>query len=224
MFSTLRTLFAASSAAAEERLRDHNAIPLIEQKIRESEAGLRAAKTALAALMQRQSSEVRQAEALTKRIETMTNRAKQALEDGRNELAEEAAAAIANMENEMARRQQTVDHLDSKVMRLRTSVETAHRRIIDLRQGAIQARSLRREQTAQSALTSTLAGQGSMEEAESLIAQVMGQDDPFEQGEFLRDIERDLSHTSLDDRLAGEGYGPATKSTASDVLARLKKS
>ncbi|MCP4820531.1 MAG: PspA/IM30 family protein, partial [Shimia sp.] len=44
MFGTLKTLIAGSNARAEENLRDHFAIELIDQKIREAGENLKAAK------------------------------------------------------------------------------------------------------------------------------------------------------------------------------------
>ena len=222
MLTPLRTLFIARSAEAEERLRDATAITLIEQKIREAEAGLRAAKGTLAALIQRQRSEQRLADTLSTRIDDLTERARQALDNDREDLATEAATAIATMENELPQRRATLDSLDAKVMRLRQTVEAAHRRIIDLKQGAITARAMRSEQRSQMHLSSTVAGQGSMEEVDALIKQVLGGDDPFEKSQILSEINSDLSHDTLTDRMADAGLGGATRSTASDVLKRLK--
>jgi len=36
-------------------------------------------------------------------------------------------------------------------------------------------------------------------------------------------IENDLSHTTLEDRMAANGFGPATKVTAQQILDRLKQ-
>ena len=44
MFAVIRTLFEGAGARAEEQLRDRYAVDLLEQKIRESEAALAAAK------------------------------------------------------------------------------------------------------------------------------------------------------------------------------------
>ena len=126
------------------------------------------------------------------------------------------------MEKELSIRNETCARLDQKAMRLRSSIEAGHRRIIDLKQGAIQARAVRREQAIQSRLNSTINATSSTEEAEELIARVMGRDDPFEQSEILREIDRDLGHETLADRMADHGYGPATRTTADDVLNRLK--
>ncbi|KQB97053.1 phage-shock protein [Loktanella sp. 1ANDIMAR09] len=224
MFKTLATLINGQNARAEDRVRDAFAIELIDQKIRESEASLRAAKATLASLIQRQRSEEKQHAGLKNRINDLTKRAKEALDNDREDLATEAARAIANMENELAVRSETLDRLDQKVVRLRTSIESGHRRIIDLKQGAIQARAVRREQNIQMQMTKTGVQNGSVEEAEELIARVLGRDDPFERSEILADINRDLEGGNLTDRMADAGFGNATRATVDDVLARLKSS
>ena len=223
MFKTLSTLIAGVNARSEDRVRDAFAIELIDQKIREAETSLKAAKATLASLIQRQRSEERQRDALKGRIKDMMNRAQSALDSGRDELAGEAAQAVAQMENELTIRIETCNRLDQKVIRLRNSIEAGHRRIIDLKQGAIQARAVRREQAIQSKLNSSIGHTSNVEEAEELIKRVMGRDDPFEQSEILREIDRDLGHETLQDRMADQGFGPATRTTADDVLARLKK-
>ena len=222
MFKTLATLINGQNARAEDRVRDAFAIELIDQKIRESENSLRAAKATLASLIQRQRSEEKQHAALKMRITDLTKRAKEALENDREDMATEAARAIANMENELTVRTETLDRLEQKVMRLRSSIESGHRRIIDLKQGGIQARAVRREQNIQMQMSRTGVTSGSVEEAEELISRVLGRDDPFERSEILADINRDLDGGTITDRMADAGFGAATRSTADDVLARLK--
>lgn len=222
MFGTLKTLIVGANARAEEQVRDVYAIELIDQKIRESTETLKAAKLGLASLIQRERNETRQIEALSGRIEDLMVRAQGALDGERDDLARQAAQAIADLENERAARVQTHERLEARILQLRQSVETAHRRIIDLKQGAVTARAMRKEQGIQRRMTRHLGGESPLEEAEALIAWVMGEDDPFEQGEILRDIDDRLNHGDVADRMADAGFGPATKSTASDVLNRLK--
>ncbi|MEN8840891.1 MAG: PspA/IM30 family protein [Octadecabacter sp.] len=222
MFKTLSTLIAGVNARSGDRVRDAFAIELIDQKIREAETSLKAAKATLASLIQRQRSEERQRDALKNRIEDMMGRAQDAMDQGREDLATEAAQAVAQMENELTIRIETCYRLDQKVNRLRNSIEAGHRRIIDLKQGAIQARAVRREQAIQSKLNTTIGRTSNAEEAEELIGRVMGKDDPFEQSEILREIDRDLGHETLADRMADQGFGDAIRTTADDVLARLK--
>ena len=222
MLETFRTLITGANARAEERVRDTYAVELIEQKIREAQSALEAAKGTLASLIQRRRSEDRLMGALDVRISDLTKRAKLAIEDENAQIAEEAAEAIAQLENERAIRRETLDRLTARITRLQSSVEAAHRRIIDLRQGAITARAMRQEQNMQRRLVTTRGGSSAAEEAEALIARVIGADDPFEESEILSDINKGLNHETLADRMAAQGYGKSTKTTGADVLARLK--
>lgn len=222
MLSTLVTLFAGASARSEEQVRDAYSIELIEQKIRESEGNLKAAKVGLASLIQRERSERRQVDGISDRIIELSVRTKAALAAGREDMAAQAAQAIADMENERERRNETLARLEGRIMQLRHSVEVSNRRIIDLKQGAIQARAVKREQGIQKRLSRHLGGDSPMEEADALIAKVLGQDDPFEQGQIMNEIDRELDHKGIGDRMADEGFGPKGRSTAADVLARLK--
>jgi len=222
MFGTLKTLMQGTNARAEERVRAAYAMELIDQKIRESADGLLLAKATLASLIQRQHAEERQITALTARADDLMQRAGDALTAGREDLATEAAEAIAVMENELTLRRDTQGRLEARVMRMQHSVETATRRLIDLRQGAIAARAMRDEQALQARMHSTLSGPSPMAEAEDLIASVLGRDDPFEQSEILAEIDRGLNRETIAEKLADQGFGRALKSTTADVLARLK--
>lgn len=222
MFNTLKTLMSGANARAEDRLRDNFSIELIDQKIREADQNLKAAKLTLASLIQKQRGESRQIETLQTRIEDLMERARQALEDDQQDLVQSAAQAVADLENELALRQQTVDRLEARILQLRHSVQTANRRILDLKQGAISARAVKREQGLQKRLNRHVGGTSPAEEAEELIARVMTQDDPFEQSEILREIDAGLDHSTVAQRMEEAGYGPKTRSSAADVLSRLK--
>lgn len=222
MFRTLTTLVNGANARAEERVRDHYSIELIDQKIREADASLKAAKFSLASLIQRERSEARQVEALSNRVTDLTSRTKLALADGREDMAMEAASAIAQLENELIVRRTTVERLETRILKLRHSVEGATRRITDLKQGAIAARAAKKEADIQKHLGRHVSQDTAFEEAEELIARVLNRDDPFEQTQILREIDEGLDRTDMTDRLAEAGFGDPLKSTAADVLQRLR--
>lgn len=222
MFGTLKTLFDGANARAEENLRDRYCIELIDQKIREATASLKAAKYSLASLIQRERAETRQVAALEERAADLTGRAREALAADREDLAQEAAQAIATMENELTLRRGTVQRLETRILQLRQSVETANRRLTDLKQGAIAARAAKREADIQKRLGAHVAKDTAFEEAEALIQRVLNRDDPFEQGQILKEIDAGLDQTDMADRMADAGFGRATKSTAADVLSRLR--
>lgn len=222
MLRTLSTLFDGANARAEDRLRDHFCIELIDQKIREAEASLKAAKFSLASLIQRERTEARNVTALENRVTDVTGRATQALSEGREDLAGEAASAIAQMENELGLRRETLRRLEARILQLRQSVEAANRRIMDLKQGAIAARAAKKEADIQKRLGRHVAQDTAFEEAEALIQRVLDRDDPFEQGQILREIDQGLERTDVCERLSEAGFGAPMKSSAADVLRRLR--
>lgn len=211
-----------ASAQAEERLESKYSIELIRQKIREADASVGNAKNVLVTLIQRQKVETRQNDDLGPRIKSMTVQAKAALKADREDLASEAAATIAQMENEAKVRADTLARLDARILRLRGSVEQMNRRLVDLRQGEIAAKAYRREYNAQKQLKTTVGSSDSFSQAERLINKVMKEDDPFEQADILADINADLDGSSVETRMHDAGLGKSDKTSTADVLARLK--
>lgn len=222
MFDLLSTLIKGANAKAVETATDHFAIDLIGQKIREAEAGVTGAKQALASLILRQRAEQKALDLLVGRKSALEARVRLALEGGNEGLALEGAGAVAEMENEITVRAETLARLEEKTIRLRGSVEKASRRVVDLRQGAITARAIDLERKSQTRIHRAINGNSAMQEAEALIRRVADQDDPLAHSEIVDEIENSLSHKNTEDRLAEAGFGPATKVLAADVLARLR--
>jgi phage shock protein A len=222
MFNVLKTLMNGASARADEALTDHFAIDLIEQKIREAEASLGAAKNTLASLIIRQRNEERHVTKLDVDIKDLETRAGLALSNGNEDLAAEAATAIADLINEREVRKATVDQVAQRVIRTQGAVAKANRRIIDLRQGMISARAADAERKAQKSLNRSIGSSTAIRDAEALINRVLNQDDPLEQSNVLDEIDASLDGKSVRDRLAEAGYGDRTKVSAADVLSRLK--
>jgi phage shock protein A len=221
MLEFLTTLIKGTNAKAVETATDIFAIDLINQKIREAEAGVNNAKQALASLIMRQRAEQKALDVLRGRKSAMEDRVRQALAAANEGLAMEGASALAHMENEGTARAETVARLNERVERLRHSVEKAHRRVIDLRQGAVTARAIDVERKSQKRINKAL-GASAIEEAEALIRRVADQDDPLAQSDILEEIDSSLSHTTTEDKLADAGFGPQTKVRAEDILARLR--
>lgn len=223
MFNLFSTLIKGANARALDTATDHFAIDLINQKVREAEQGLASAKNTLATLIIRQRQEKKSADQLASRKSDLENRAKKAMADDNETLAMDAATAIAELENEQSVRSETLKRLGERVTRMRLSIEKAHRRIVDLRQGATTAQAMDMERKAQKSLNRSIGNTDAIREAETLIARVANQDDPFEQGDVLDEIDQSLSHETVKDRLADAGYGSSGKTSAQDVLARLAK-
>ncbi|TPJ64829.1 PspA/IM30 family protein [Mesorhizobium sp. B2-7-1] len=222
MLSLIKTLLDGASARAEDNLKDRFAIDLLAQRIRDAEAGLAAAKQTLASLIVRQRAEQTGLDQLDRRIADLETRTLSALSANNQTLAEGGASAIAELENEREVRRATVKSLGEKTLRMRLSVEQAHRRIIDLNQGMISARAIDAERKAQSRLNRSIGRTASINEAEELLARIKASPDPFEEAGILDEIDGELRHEAIRERLAEAGHGPATKVRAQDVLERLK--
>ena len=223
MLGLIDTLVRGARARSEGRVRDAFAIDIIEQKVRDADASVRAAKDTLAGLMLRQRREARALADVKVRIADLEARAVAALRSERTELADEAAGALAELENERDARSETERRLRDRIERMRLSVEKAQRRLIALRQGASTARAVDAERRAQLRLNRDLEVRDDFAEAEAMIARVMDRDDPLEAADIRREIDRDLDGEGVADRLAEAGFGEPRRRTAASVLDRLRE-
>ena len=222
MLRTLNILARGVVAQQEEAVTDRYAVALLDQKLRDCETNFKAAKATLATLIRRQRLEEKQIATVDDHIRDLSMRAEAAMQAGAEDLLTQAAGAIAALENEQAARKKSYDDICGRVERMRLSLERAYRRVMDLRHGAAMARAADQERKAQSSLSSTTRQNSDLEEAESLITRIMGQSDPFEEDEILRGIDDELTGAATSDRLEQAGFGPRTKTTAEDVISRLR--
>lgn len=222
MVSLIRTLLDGASAKAEDRLKDQFAVDLLAQRIRDAEAGLASAKQTLASLIVRQRAEQASLDQLDRRIADLEERTRSARAASNEPLARDGAGAIAELENEREVRRATVRGLVEKTLRMRMSLEQAHRRIVDLNQGMISARAIDAEQKAQRRLNRSIGRTASLNEAEALLARIRERSDPLEEASILDEIDAGLSQEAIRSRLEDAGHGPSTKVRAQDVLDRLK--
>jgi len=222
MFGTLKTLLRGSAARAEQDLVDRNAALLLEQKVRESEAGHDAAKRALAAIIVGRRTEDRGLDVLKGRIADLEARTRSALDAGDEELALEAAKILAELENEKLIREQNIARADQAAERLRLAVEKTQRRITDLRQGLLTARAMEHEQRANRGLRGDLNGSAALKEGEELLKRILERTDPVQEMDVFDELEADLSGEEIVNRLADAGHGKHTRVQAHDVIERLK--
>jgi len=97
MFKTVLTLFRGSVAAAGEEQEDRSALLILDQQIRDAGAAVERSKRTLALAIAGDQQEGRRLDATNARIADLETRATAALDGGREDLAREAAQAIANL-------------------------------------------------------------------------------------------------------------------------------
>jgi len=100
MLKTLITLVRGHTYAIAEEVADQNALLILDQQMRDATGALDTAKKALAVAIAQESQESQRLDGTRAQIEDLETRAVAAIEAGRDDLATEAAEAIATLEAE----------------------------------------------------------------------------------------------------------------------------
>jgi phage shock protein A len=224
MLKILSTLVRGAVAEAEEAVLDANATRLLSQQLREAAAALEHSKRELACAMAYRASEMRAATSLDARIGELEASAVAAIQGGREDLAGEAAVAIAATEDERRERREAITRFDADIARLRQLTEHGRKRLQELRRGLEMARvqeALHR--AGANGRRAVVMGTGALREAEATLARIKERQTGAEDmHEALDELEREASGRSLDDRLADASFSGRPRTVASDVMARLR--
>src|SRR5215475_7326017 len=129
MLKTFFTLFRGSIAGAEEELVDRSALLILDQQIRDAAAAIERAKRALALAMAQDEAEGKRLETTLARIADLEERATAALAAGREDLAGEAAEAIAVMEADRDAIRQARASFAREIAHMKTTVAAAGHRL-----------------------------------------------------------------------------------------------
>ena len=223
MFKTVLTIFRGSVAAADEELQDRTALLVLDQQMRDAAAAVERSKRSLALAIAGDQQEGRRLEATNARIADLEIRASAALEGGREDLAREAAQAIANLEADRDAAMTARTLFASEIARLKRHVANAEARITELDRGRRLARaseavrSLRR-----SGIEAVRPYESTLPEAEATLKRLRDrQIEAQAADDALFEIDTASGPLATAEKLAEQGFGPRIKSTADDVLARL---
>ncbi|MHC2337419.1 PspA/IM30 family protein [Bradyrhizobium sp. USDA 4454] len=224
MFKTVFTLFRGTVAVAEEELQDRTALVILDQQMRDAAAAVERSKRSLALAIAGDQQEGRRLEATNGRIADLEVRASAALEGGREDLAREAAQAIANLEAERDAAMTARTLFATEITRLKRHVANAEARIAELDRGRRLARaseavrSLRR-----SGIEAARPYESTLPEAEATLKRLRERQIEMQAADdALFEIDTASGPLATAEKLAEQGFGPRMKSTADDVLARLK--
>ncbi|PAY08788.1 MULTISPECIES: PspA/IM30 family protein [Bradyrhizobium] len=224
MFKTVLTIFRGGVAAAEEELQDRTALVVLDQQMRDAAAAVDRSKRTLALAIAGDAQEGRRLEATNARIADLEVRASAALEGGREDLAREAAQAIANLEAERDAAMTARTLFATEITRLKRHVANAEARIAELDRGRRLARaseavrSLRR-----SGIEAARPYESTLPEAEATLKRLRERQIEIQAADdALFEIDTASGPVVIAEKLAEQGFGPRMKSTADDVLARLK--
>src|ERR1700741_4502595 len=125
MFKTVLTLFRGGVAVAEEQLEDRTALVILDQQMRDAAAAVDRSKRTLAIAIAGDQAEGRRLEATCTRIADLELPATAAIDGGREDLAREAAQAIANLEADRDAAMTARTLFGSEIARLKRHVANA---------------------------------------------------------------------------------------------------
>lgn len=225
MFKTLITLARGQSHAAAQSVADTNAMILLDQQMRDACANGERARRALAIARAQSSHEAERIAGLRARVADFEARAVAALEGGREDLAGEAAEAIAALENEAAAAEAAQNRFAKECARLARLTAEAERRLSELETGRRAARAAEAVRRLRSQGAPALGGGSSaLQDAEATLRRLRERQREDEAvADELETVSRQGGVEDLRDRLEDAGFGDATKSSAAAILARLRQ-
>ena len=223
MFKTVFTLFRGSVAAAGEELEDRSALLILDQQMRDAANAVERSKRSLALAIAGDQQEGRRLDATNARIADLEVRATAALDGGREDLAREAAQAIANLEADRDAAMTARTLFASEITRMKRQVAGAEARITELDRGrriaraAEAVRALRR-----GGIEAARPYESTLPEAENTLRRLRErQIEAQAASDALIELDAATGPLATAEKLAEQGFGPRLKSTADDVLARL---
>src|SRR4029079_15366771 len=150
MLKTIVTLARGAAFRAEEELTDRSALLILDQQIRDSAVGIERAKRALAVAIAQNEAEGKRLQKTLARIADLEERGVGALDGEREELANEAAEAIAVMEADRDSIREARANFAREIGQLKATVVRSGQRLSELERGrriAQAAESVRRLKT-----------------------------------------------------------------------------
>jgi phage shock protein A len=225
MFKMLFTLVRGAAAAAEEEVMDRSALLILDQQIRDAASAVEHGKRALAVAIAHDEAEGKRLKATLARIADLEERAVAALAGGREDLAAEAAESIATMEADRDAFREARATFAREIAHLKRAAADAGRRLNELERGrriAQAAEAVRRLKVRGTAASS---GAQSLADAEATLRRLRErQAEEVAIDASMEALDTGYSADTIATRLEEAGFGKRTRSTAADVLDRLRKS
>ncbi|MEJ1976082.1 MAG: PspA/IM30 family protein [Acetobacteraceae bacterium] len=223
MIKTVITLIRGSAAAAAEDLADRNALLILDQQMRDAQASLGRAQRALAVALAEDAQEGRRIDAAVERIARLEDRARAALAGSRQDLALEAAEAIALLEAERDAGRQARALFATEIARLRRGLADAEQRLAALHRGRRVARVAEAVRVSRRGRIEAADNhECTLSEAEATLLRLRERQAQAASADaFLDGLTEATRPQTVEARLAEAGFGPPDRPTAASVLARL---
>ncbi len=225
MFKTIVTLMRGRAFEAEQRIKDQNALALLDQQMRDAAAAVERARKALALAMAQERQEAQRLDQIRAQIVDLEQRAVAALQGGREDLAEQAAQRLAMLEADADASARARQLFATEIGKLDARMRNQAARLAELERGRRIARVAHATRaTRRGGFEPSFPCENTIADAEATLARLREQQAETEAAKTALDelvIAQDAENVS--ETLAREGFGPAKEARAADILARLKR-
>lgn len=221
MYKQVFTLLRGSAHEAAEQFTDANALPLLRQQIRDSAKSIKASKCAIATAMVQFQAEVDHQQAIAAKMTDLEARALVAINQDKQELAQEAAEILAGLEEETETSLTAQKLFRDQISGMKGQLREAQSILRELQCGerlasashstrSLNSRNISCEQSSLSAARETL--------KRLQARQLQNQ----RKVEAMAELNRTANPDSITEQLAEAGCGKPVKKSANDVLDRLR--
>ncbi|MDG1432029.1 MAG: PspA/IM30 family protein [Paracoccaceae bacterium] len=221
MFKQIMTLARGRVSDGSQSILDANSMSLLRQQIRDAAQGVGKSRKAVAVIMAHAEREKASLTRVESQIADLENRALRALENGREDLASEAAEAIAKLEIEHSTTQKAIATYETQIERLKVCLTESEHCLRDMKQGQYLAEAKDKAQRL-SGLTPSGTNNDLKDAATTLKNLQKRQEHADATAAALVELSIDDCTEDLVERMAAVGCGTSIKPDASSVMERLK--
>jgi len=224
LFKKLITAFRGGAREVGEAVVDMNAIRIYEQEIADARNNLARAKQDLTGVIAKEMQAERDIKRINTELERYEQHAIDALNKGREDLAEEVAVKIAELEAERGNHEAAKKQFHAHVERLKDIMKQTEATIRQHERELAMVRTTESVQKATRSITDNYgAGATRLLDAKSSLERIKKRQMDFSDRMAAADaLDKESGSGSLDDKLKSAGIGD-TSGGSSEVMARLKK-
>ena len=221
MFNSFFALIRGRSHESAQAVIDANALTVLRQQIRDSASAVTSAKKAIAVAQAQNDREKYQYDLLVNRIHDLEVRTLAAIDKGEDALANEAAETIAVLEAERDASLEAQGRFDREIDRLKRIVQKSEAQLRDLQRGERLATVTAKTQRLRS--TTPVATASSIKDAEATLTRLRERQMEMDAAaNALDELTKEEDPISVEQKLSEAGCGTPIRSTADQVLERLK--
>lgn len=222
MFKQFFALIRGRAYESAEMVSDANALAILRQQIRDCTSAIDAARKAVAIAIAQNEQEAVQGKKLAARIDDLEKRTIAAIEQGKDDLAREAAETIALLEAERDASFEAQKNFGAEIDRLKKTVRASETRLRELERGQRLAAATDKTQRLRSVAPSS--GLSALKDAEETLLRLRVRQKQIDAtASAMDEMEQSNDPSALSEKLASAGCGAPLKTSADDVLQRLAK-